>query len=373
MSLVELGRGNGLMASAHLREATELLMARSENEQADTSAEVASWGILTLATTWSALVYQKPTTPISSHALVFRDVPIERAGPLSQGGRRRSQSDSCTVRPAHYLRTAYEQAELYRIVHEILLSYCGSRGKVSGSDIVLIYERLLGWKKDLPTETPNAGAEDEGSNPGLFLLIQYHVTIIHTLQPMLYTKNIDQTSENYLTRAIVRHAQIAFKILVQYRDNYGIYHQSPIQLFCIIHVCDALVRYSPNDRSISEVVEYALQSLEGASVGYPVAKILRDSFSQVVLERLPELPMKIAQQLDQKSSYLPRDIHNVFTRSTYQQPIAQLLPVMDDSIGRDFVALLEKRHGSDWDAMQTNRGKLDSMQIKAVLNQQDPD
>lgn len=50
MSLVELGLGSGLMASAHLREAAELLMARSENEQADTSAEVASWGILTLAT-----------------------------------------------------------------------------------------------------------------------------------------------------------------------------------------------------------------------------------------------------------------------------------------------------------------------------------
>ncbi|KAL8938140.1 MAG: hypothetical protein Q9211_003350 [Gyalolechia sp. 1 TL-2023] len=50
MSLVELGRGDGLMASAHLREATELLMARSENEQADASAEVASWGVLTLTT-----------------------------------------------------------------------------------------------------------------------------------------------------------------------------------------------------------------------------------------------------------------------------------------------------------------------------------
>lgn len=70
--------------------------------------------------------------------------------------------------------------------------------------------------------------------------------------------------------------------------------RSPIQLFCVIHVCVARVRYSPNDRAIYEVVEFTLQSLEETSIGYPLAKTLRDPFRQVVFERLLKLPVKIA-------------------------------------------------------------------------------
>ncbi|KAL8938141.1 MAG: hypothetical protein Q9211_003351 [Gyalolechia sp. 1 TL-2023] len=199
--------------------------------------------------------------------------------------------------------------------------------------------------------------------------IQYHVTIIQTLQPMLHMEKIDKTSEDHLTRIIVQHAQIAFKMLVQYCERYDHTHQSPIQFFAIIHVCDALVKYSSNDGAISEAVEFALQSLDEAAVGYPMAKILRDTFRQAMLERRLQLPAKIAQQLDQKSPYLPRDLHKAFTRSTYQQPIPQLLAVLDDSVGDDFVALLKERHESDSDAMQIDEeSKLDSMQIRAVLN-----
>lgn len=368
MSLVELGRGNGLMASAHLRQATELLMARSENEQADTSAEVASWGVLTLATTWSGLVYQKPNTPVSSHTIVFKDVPIERAKPLSQSPQQHSQSDSNATRPDHTLVVAFEQAKLYQIVHQLLLSYCGSRGKVYGSHMDEMYEKLTSWKRDMLTET----LEVEASHPLLFLHIQYHVTVIQTLQPMIYTEKIDKKSEDYLTHTILHHAQIAFKILVRYCERFEPYHQSPIQLFCLVHICDALVRYNSNDGATSEVIEFALQTLEEASIGYPMAKILRDSFRQVVFERHLDLPDKIAQELDQESPYLPHDIQNAFTRSTYRQPITQLLLVLDDSLGRDFVSLLQERHEPNSDAMQLDdESKLESMQIKAVLNHED--
>lgn len=174
------------MASAHLRQATELLIARTDNEQAETSAEVAAWGILTLATcvselpksndssgltlnsTWSGLVYQKPNAPVSPHALVFRDVPIERVGALSQS-RRRSQSEGDAARTDYNLKSAYEQAKLYRIVHEILLSYCGSRGNVSGSQMISIYERLLDWKEGLPTKEPDPDSEEEAPPHLLFL------------------------------------------------------------------------------------------------------------------------------------------------------------------------------------------------------------
>ena len=202
--------------------------------------------------------------------------------------------------------------------------------------------------------------------------IQYHVTVIQALQPMLHTENTDKKSEDYLTQTIVQHAQTAFNVLVQYCEMYNFDHQSPIQLFCTLHVCDALVRYNRDDPAIAQVIEFALQSLQEASVGYPIAKILRDTFRQHVLERHLSLPAKVAEQLDHRSPYLPHDVQNAFTRSTYQQPITQLLPVLESSLGRDFAALLEKRQEADPDGIQMDgKANLDAMQIQSVLNQED--
>ena len=50
MFLVELGSGHGLLASSHLRLATESLVAKKNREQSSESSEVASWGLLTLHT-----------------------------------------------------------------------------------------------------------------------------------------------------------------------------------------------------------------------------------------------------------------------------------------------------------------------------------
>lgn len=192
---------------------------------------------------------------------------------------------------------------------------------------------------------------------------------------MLHTEHTDQRSQDVLTQAIVQHAQLAFNILVQYCEIYTYYHQSPVQLFCIVHVCDALIRYNSYNSAIPEVINFALQSLEEASIGYPIARILRDSFRQAAFERQLNLPANIERRLNQKSPYLPHDIQNAFTRSTYQQPIEQLLPTLDASLGRDFAALLEKRHESDRDSMQIDgidaTSNLDTMQIRSVLNQED--
>lgn len=80
-----------------------------------------------------------------------------------------SSNDSDAVRPDYSLLAAHEQAKLYRIVHEILLAYCGSWAKVSAVPMMSIYERLLGWRKNLPVEIRDADSEDEALPHLLFL------------------------------------------------------------------------------------------------------------------------------------------------------------------------------------------------------------
>ena len=54
--LIELGSGQGLIATSHLRLATESLVAKCNPEQSSESSEVASWGLLTLHT-YVAVLY----------------------------------------------------------------------------------------------------------------------------------------------------------------------------------------------------------------------------------------------------------------------------------------------------------------------------
>ena len=50
MFLSEVGSGDGLIASSHLRLACEMLLAERNGKQSAESTEVASWGIFTLFT-----------------------------------------------------------------------------------------------------------------------------------------------------------------------------------------------------------------------------------------------------------------------------------------------------------------------------------
>ena len=45
--------------------------------------------------------------------------------------------------------TARELAKLYRIAHECIVVYCGSRGKVSADSLLDIFQRYTVWKDEL--------------------------------------------------------------------------------------------------------------------------------------------------------------------------------------------------------------------------------
>ncbi len=65
--------------------------------------------------------------------------------------------------------TAHEHAKLYRIIHETILVFCGSRGKVSAHHMLLIYERFLGWKEGLPPSLSDVNEEVQPLPHVLFL------------------------------------------------------------------------------------------------------------------------------------------------------------------------------------------------------------
>ncbi|KAI4185575.1 MAG: hypothetical protein LQ346_005870 [Caloplaca aetnensis] len=169
MFLVELGLGHGLMASAHLRHATESLVAKKEHEQASSSAEVSTWGILTLTTTWSALIYQQPNASMPPLPAPVFDEGRAEGLENSTESRRNSSADGDNERVDCSQMTAYEQAKLHHIVHEILLANCGHHGRLSVQSMTSIYDKLLSWKRELPKWLCNASSETDASPRLLFL------------------------------------------------------------------------------------------------------------------------------------------------------------------------------------------------------------
>lgn len=81
-------------------------------------------------------------------------------------------------RPSRALETAAQSAELFRIVHETILTYCGSRGKVTAQQMLKLYERYLGWKEDLP---PDIALLDLEAKPLPHVLFLQYVFLLATL------------------------------------------------------------------------------------------------------------------------------------------------------------------------------------------------
>lgn len=101
---------------------------------------------------WSGFTYQKPSAPVSTR----RD-PIGHLVEQFDDHQwhmythvKEEHEESFVNRPSHAVETASEHARLFRIVHETILCYCGSRGKVTAEALLKLYDRYLEWEQRLP-------------------------------------------------------------------------------------------------------------------------------------------------------------------------------------------------------------------------------
>lgn len=55
--------------------------------------------------------------------------------------------------------TASQHAKLFRCVHELILVYCGSRGRVGAHHLLELYKRFLTWRNDIPPQLLDASED----------------------------------------------------------------------------------------------------------------------------------------------------------------------------------------------------------------------
>lgn len=125
-------------------------------------------GRTNLDSAWSGLTYQKPSAPMLSHASVFRDVSLDQ--PEAPWCFYRQPGDAGTAkRPGHALLTAFEQAKLFSFVHETIVVYCGTHGRVKALALSRMYDQYLRWMEALP-ETIRVVKEEDDPLPHVIFL-----------------------------------------------------------------------------------------------------------------------------------------------------------------------------------------------------------
>lgn len=127
------------------------------------------------------------------------------------------------------------------------------------------------------------------------------------------------------------------ELLTQYKDTYTNFYLSPLQLFCLVHLCDAVVQYDGHGDTTPRTVEFCLVSLEEAKVGYPVAGPLQKMFRLSLTEYGISVPNELERMMGISAHLGPEELLDACERPTYRQPMSQILPNMGAGIGQDFM------------------------------------
>ena len=205
--------------------------------------------------------------------------------------------------------------------------------------------------------------------------LQYHTAIIQLLEPLLHLDHFYRESYEQLVWLVIDHAKTGVELLRQYQNAYSNFYLSPLQLFNMVHLCDAVVRYTGQSDLTPITVEFCLTSLEEAKIGYPVAGPLQKMFSLSLSEYGIPVPNELERMIGTSAHIGPEELLDACTRSTYKQPITQILPNMETELGQNFVngwqrmakgrlEETERRERSD----SGSDGRGDRLAIGSLLN-----
>ena len=196
------------------------------------------------------------------------------------------------------------------------------------------------------------------------LSIQYYTAVVNLLQPLLHLSNYHQASFNQLLSSLVHYAKTGVDLLFRYKIAYSDHFVTPLQLFCLVHLCDAVVRYDGAGEVSDQAIRFCLSSLEEAKTGYPVAGPLQKMFRVALSEYQVPVPRELERMMRSTLRLGSEDLLKVCSRLTFRVPISQLLPSMDSDLSQQFVDEWQKFGDRDL----SSRGKLRSMDIGMMLN-----
>lgn len=188
--------------------------------------------------------------------------------------------------------------------------------------------------------------------------------MVNLLQPLLQLGSSDKASLDQIWSVLVQHARTGVDLLYRYQITYSDHFVTPLQLFCLVHLCDALVRYDRRSEATEQAMHFCLRALEEAKTGYPVAGPLQKMFRVALTEYQISVSRELERVMNSTLRLGTEELIKVCTRPTYRLPFSQLLPNTKKDLSQQFV--VEWQRFEDRQRMPKERQTC--MDIGAVLN-----
>lgn len=371
MFLVDTGTGKALKGASYIRFASSILIHLSlQGEIHRDALQITLWGVSSLNLAWTEFTYQCSELPRLPNPTVFDGVRMDREDGRWRKYREPSDLDTPT-QPSLALLTAFHMAEFMNILHDtIKMYYADGDADVSARDILRQYWRYLSWKDELPSELSAPGDDGPSLPHTYFLHIHYHAAVVQLFQPLIGIDHIPRGSEMDPEINALRHAEEGLALFARYRDVYGDRYQTLVQMLCVMHLADCVVRYGPPDQA-QEAARLCLGSLKEALACFAVCGPLRAMFCRTLVDCGLLLPRNVADLMSSTSDYCLDEFMESCTRLSYTQPIEQVRRRIVPSIEEDWYREWQRGcatspSGGSLSSAARNDDKL--MRIQSILN-----
>ncbi|KAL0261767.1 hypothetical protein SLS55_003198 [Diplodia seriata] len=163
--------------------------------------------------------------------------------------------------------------------------------------------------------------------------IHYHVTFCQLYRPILELAEIPETTRARLISITTQSALDGLQLLQRYRSLYTHRYQNPLLAFCIVHICETLLRAG---RDQKRAVQFALEATHESLAGFTYVGPLQFMFCQTAEEECVSLPEDVRQLMGGRTSYGPEEMLDACERVTFTQPYQMLRHRVDRNLGVEF-------------------------------------
>jgi len=168
----------------------------------------------------------------------------------------------------------------------------------------------------------------------IFSSVYFCVALCQLFQPLLQSGRFPAATVEFLRNIIIKTAKEGLDLLHSFGKHYTHRYHTPMQVFCLVHLGDALLQADQVDTEAA--IRFTLSSLDEARQQLAIAGPLAAMFCQRAIESGTKLPDELIQELLRYHRYGMEEKLDTCERVTYAQPIEQLLGRLEPNIAVQF-------------------------------------
>lgn len=187
-------------------------------------------------------------------------------------------------------------------------------------------------------------------------------------RPLLHGDFFSGDDQAELRRIVVFHARSGMEPLSHAKRLYSSRYLSPLMMFCLVHLGDAVISYSPQDPPARETLRFCLQTLQQTRAGFALCGPLQCLLTQRAEGCGISIPEDLRELAESFDHYAMDDILDACTRLTYAEPLDQIMRHIHPAIAKEW--------NGEWEAqiIARKRGRIESvgeryLHIDNILNE----